>query len=100
MAILSAPVDEGPQGVSTLLNTLRVPSNFTQHEISEDKDSIFQLDEWKANAFDALKDLGGLLENKRDEEVRESDLVFVCAAYQGDGDWTSEDMRALSSGKR
>jgi hypothetical protein len=96
MAIL---VDEGPQDVSILLNTLRVPSNFTRHEISEDKDAIAQLDEWKANAFDALKNLGRLLENKRDE-VRESDLIFACAAFQGDGDWTSEDMHALSSGKR
>jgi len=96
MAILSTLVVEGPQGVGTLLNALRVPPKLTRHEISEDKDAIAQLDEWKANAFNALKDLRGLPQNKRDE-IRESDLIFACATFQGDGDWTSEDMRALSS---
>lgn len=98
MAFLSEFVDEEPQDVGTLLNGLRIPSNFTRNGTLEDKDTIAQLNEWKANAFNALKDLRGLLESKRDE-IRISDLIYTCAAFQGDGDWISEDMRALSSGK-
>ena len=98
MAILSEFVDENPQGVGTLLKNLRIPSNFTRRNISEDKDTIAQLGEWKANAFNALKDLRGLLESNR-HEIRKSDLIYTCAAFQGDGDWISEDMRAFSSGK-
>ncbi|KAF8495225.1 hypothetical protein F5888DRAFT_1713222 [Russula emetica] len=95
MAILSEFVDEEPQDIDTLLNSLCIPSDFARHEILEDKDTITRLDEWKVNAFNALKDLRGLLENKR-PEIRTSDLIYTCAAFQGDGDWISEDMRALS----
>lgn len=99
MAILSEFVDEESQDVDNLLNTLRIPSNFARNEISQDKDVIAQIGEWKANALNALKDLHRLLENKLDE-VQKSDLIYTCAAFQGDGDWTSEDIGALSSGKR
>jgi hypothetical protein len=101
MAILSKLVEERSQDVVRFLNALRIPSNFSRHEISEseDKDLIVQLYEWKANALDALKDLRRLLENKPDG-VENSDLIYTCAAFQGDGEWTSEDMGALSSGKR
>jgi hypothetical protein len=98
MAILSEFVDEEPQDVGALLNGLRIPSNFTRYGIMEDKDTISQLNKWKANAFNALKDLRGQLESKR-HEIQTSDLIYTCAAFQGDGDWVSEDMRALSSGK-
>ncbi len=98
MAIVSEFTDEEPQDIGTLLKGLRIPSNFARHEILKDEDAIAQLGEWKANAFNALKDLRGLLENKR-HEIRTSDLIYTCAAFQGDGDWISEDMRALSSGK-
>ena len=98
MAILSEFVDEEPQDVDTLLNSLSIPSEFTRHEILDDKDTIARLGEWKVNAFNALKDLRGLLENKR-HEIRTSELIYTCAAFQGDGDWISEDMRALSYGK-
>jgi hypothetical protein len=96
MAILSEFVDEEPQDVGALLNGLRIPSNFTRYGIMEDKDTISQLNKWKANAFNALKDLRGQLESKR-HEIQTSDLIYTCAAFQGDGDWVSEDMRALSS---
>jgi flagellar biosynthesis regulator FlbT len=98
MAILSEFVDEEPQDVGTLLNNLSIPSDFARHEILDDKDTIARLVEWKANAFNALKDLRGLLENKR-HEIPTSDLIYTCASFQGDGDWISEDMRALSYGK-
>ena len=98
MAILSEPVDEEPRDVEDLLNSLRIPSNYTRYETLEDVDAIAQLGEWKADAFNALKDLRGLLGDKQDE-TRNSDLVYTCAAFQGDDNWTSEDMRALSSGK-
>jgi len=98
MAILSEFVDEEHQDVGTLLNSLCIPSDIARHEISEDKDTIARLCEWKANAFNALKDLRGLPENKR-HEVRTTDLIYTCAAFQGDGDWISEDTRALSDGK-
>jgi hypothetical protein len=97
MAILSECVDEGPQDVGTLLDSLCIPSDFARHEILEDKDTIARLGEWKADAFNALKDLRGLLENRH--EIPTSDLIYTCAAFQGDGDWVSEDMRALSYGK-
>ncbi|KAI0253036.1 hypothetical protein BJV78DRAFT_1196075 [Lactifluus subvellereus] len=96
MAILSELVDEESQDVVSLLNTLRIPSNFARHEIEQDKDAIAQLEEWKANALNALKDLHRLLQNKLDE-VQKSDLIYTCATFQGDGDWTSEDIGALSS---
>jgi hypothetical protein len=99
MAVLSEHVDEGPHDVGALLNNLRIPSNFARHETFEDKDTIVQLDAWKANAFNALEDLRRLLGNKLDESQK-PDLIYTCAAFQGDGDWNSEDMRALSSGKR
>jgi hypothetical protein len=98
MAILSEFVDEEPQDVGTLLNSLCIPSDFARYEILEDKDTIARLGEWKANAFNALKDLRGQLENKR-HDIPTSDLIYSCAAFQGDGDWISEDMRALSYGK-
>lgn len=98
MAILSEFVDEEPQDVGSLLNSLRLPSKFIRHGTLEDKDKIAQLVEWKANALNALKDLRGLLESRRNE-IRTSDLIYTCAAFQGDADWISEDMRALSSGK-
>ena len=98
MANLSDFVDEESQDVGRLLNSLRLPSNFTRHETLEDKDAIAELVEWKANAFNALKDIRGLLESRR-HEICTSDLIYACAAFQGDGDWISEDMRALSSGK-
>jgi hypothetical protein len=98
MAILSEFVDEEPQDVVTLLNSLRIPSKFARHEILEDKDTIAQLGEWKANAFNALRDLRELLESRR-HEIRTPDLIYTCATFQGDGDWISEDMRTLSSGK-
>jgi len=98
MAILSEFVDEEPQDVGTLLNSLCIPSDFARHEILEDKDTISRLGEWKANAFNALTDLRGLLENKR-HKIRTSDLIYTCASFQGDDDWISEDMRALSNGK-
>ncbi len=98
MAVLSEFVDEEPQDVGTLLNSLRIPSDFARHEVLEDKETITRLGEWKANAFNALKEIRGLLENQR-HEIRTSDLIYTCAAFQGDGDWISEDMRALASGK-
>jgi len=98
MAILSEHVDEEPRDVDTLLNNLCIPSDFAQHEVL-DKDAIGQPGKWKANAFNALKDLRRLLGNNRDE-TQKSDLIYTCAAFQGDGDWTSDDMGALSSGKR
>jgi hypothetical protein len=98
MAILSEFVDEKPQDVGALLNSLSIPSDFARHENLDNKNTIAQLGEWKANAFNALKDLRGLLENKR-HEIRTSDLIYTCSAFQGDGDWISEDMRALSYGK-
>jgi hypothetical protein len=98
MAILSEYVDEEPHDVGTILSHLRIPSNFARYETLEDKDAIVQLDKWKANAFNALKDLRRLLWNKRDD-VQKLDLIYTCTAFQGDGDWTSEDIRALSSGK-
>ena len=97
MAILSEHVDDEPHDVGTFMNSLRIPFKFAQQEI--DKDVIAQLGEWKVNAFDALKGLRRLLGNKHDE-IQKSDLIYACAAFQGDGDWTSEDMRTLSSGKR
>jgi hypothetical protein len=99
MAISSEPVHEGSQDAVDLLNTLHIPHNLTRDEISGDQHVIAQLDEWKTNALAALKDLRRLLENKPDE-VQQSDLIYTCAAFQGDGDWTSEDIRALTSGKR
>jgi hypothetical protein len=99
MAILSEYVDEEPHDVNVLLNNLRIPSNFAQYETLEDRDAITQLDKWKADALNALKDLRRLLGNKLDESQK-SDLIYTCAVFQGDGDWTSEDTRALSSGKR
>jgi len=93
MAILSEHLDEEePRDVGTLLNKLCIPSDFA-------RDAITQPGEWKANAFNALKDLRRLLGNKRNE-TQKSDLIYTCAAFQGDGDWTSDDMSALSSGKR
>ena len=101
MAILSDHVDEDeePRDVGTLLSNVCIPPNFARYEVLEDNDAIAQLDEWKANAFNALKDLRRLLGNKR-HETQKSDLIYTCAAFQGDGDWTSDDMGALSSGKR
>jgi hypothetical protein len=98
MAILSEFVDEELKDVDTLLNSLSIPSDFARHEISGDKDTIARLGEWKANAFNALKDLRGLLENKR-HEIQTPHLIYACATFQGDDDWVSEDMRALSYGK-
>ncbi|KAH9991620.1 hypothetical protein BJV74DRAFT_884788 [Russula compacta] len=95
MAILSEPVDEEPRDVDDLLNSLRIPSNYARHETLEDKDGIAKLGEWKADAFNALKDLRGLLGDKRDE-TRKSDLVYTCAAFLGDDNWTSEDMQILA----
>ncbi len=88
MAILSEFVDEEPQDVGTLLNSLCIPSDFARHEILEDKDTISRLGEWKANAFNALTDLRGLLENKR-HNIRTSDLIYTCAAvpYQMASPW-------------
>ena len=101
MAILSDHVDEDeePRDVGTLLNNICIPPNFARYEVLEDKDAIAQLDEWKANAFGALEDLRRLLGNKR-HETQKSDLIYACAVFQGDGDWTSDDLGALSSGKR
>jgi hypothetical protein len=98
MAILSEFVDEERQDVGSLLNSLRIPSNFTPHETLEDKDTMARLVEWKVDAFNSLKGLRGILESRR-HEIRTTDLIYTCAAFQGDGDWISEDMRALSSGK-
>lgn len=98
MAILSEFVEEEPQDVGTLLNSLSIPSDFSRHENLDDKETIARLGEWKANAFNALKVLRGLLENKR-HEIQTSDLIYTCAAFQGDGGWISEDTRALSYGK-
>jgi hypothetical protein len=92
MAILSEHLDEEePRDVGTLLNNLCIPSDFA-------RGAVAQPDEWKANAFNALKDIRGLLGNKRDE-TQKSDLIYACAAFQGDDDWTSDDMSGLSSGK-
>jgi hypothetical protein len=99
MAILSELAEERSDNVVGFLKVLRIPSKFSCREISEDKDLIVQLDEWKANALDALKDLRRLLEDKPDG-IQQSDLIYTCSAFQGDGEWTSEDMGALSSGKR
>ena len=98
MAVLSEFVEEERQDVGTLLNSLCIPSEFARHENLEDKDTIARLGEWKANAFNALKDLRGLLENNR-HEIRTSELIYTCSAFQGDGDWISGDMRVLSYGK-
>jgi hypothetical protein len=99
MAVLSEHVDEEPHDVAALLDNLRIPSNFARRETLEDKNAITQLDKWKANASIVLKDLRRLLANKLDQSQK-LDLIYVCAVFQGDGDWTSEEMRALSSGKR
>ncbi|KAH8985889.1 hypothetical protein EDB92DRAFT_2024276, partial [Lactarius akahatsu] len=55
-----------------------------------------RLDEWKANALAALKDLRGMF-GIEDNGVLDSDVVYTCAGFQGDGEWTSEEMAALSS---
>ncbi|KAI9448511.1 hypothetical protein H4582DRAFT_94227 [Lactarius indigo] len=46
--------------------------------------------------WSALKDLRSMLGIKRDD-VLDPDVVYTCAGFQGDGEWTSEEMAALSS---
>ncbi len=91
MAILSEPVEP--------LESLCIPPEFSRYDTLEDKLVIARLDEWKASASVALKDLRDTLGTKRDD-VLDSDIVYTCAGFQGDGEWTSEEMSALSSGKR
>jgi hypothetical protein len=92
MAILSEHVDDKPRGVIEHLERLRIPPEFAQYDTLGDTD---KLDEWKVNALAALC---GILGNKHDD-ILESDIVYTCAGFQGDGEWTSEEMSALSSGK-
>ena len=98
MAILSEHVDEEPQRAIGHLKYLCIPPEFAQYGTLEDK-ATAQLDEWKADALVALKDLRGML-GLEQHDVLDSDIVYTCAGFQGDGEWTSEEMSALSSGKR
>lgn len=97
MAILSEHVDEEPQHATGLLKSLRIPSEFSRYDALEDNVATARLDEWKADALAALKYLRGMLSI---DDVVDSDIVYTCAGFQGDGEWTSEEMSALSSGKR
>ena len=98
MAILSEHVDEEPQSAIGHLECLRIPPEFAQYNALEDKVAATRLDEWKADALGALKSLRGMLEIKYDD-VLDSDIVYTLAGFQGDGEWTSEEMSTLSSGK-
>jgi hypothetical protein len=95
MAILSEHVDEEPQRAIENLKSLCIPPEFARYDTLEDKVATARLDEWKVNALAALC---GMLGNKHDD-ILESDIVYTCAGFQGDGEWTSEEMSALSSGK-
>lgn len=99
MAILSEHVDDEPQGAIEHLERLRIPPEFAQYHTLEDKLITDRLDEWKTEALTALTYLRGVLGVKRDR-VLDLDLVYTFAGFQGDGEWTSEEMSALSSGKR
>jgi hypothetical protein len=99
MAILSEHVDEESHGAVWHIECLRVPPEFARYDALEDKVATARLDEWKTDALAALKSLRDTLGNKHNS-VLDSDIVYTCAGFQGDGDWTSEEMSALSSGKR
>ena len=96
MAILSEYVGEEPRRAIEHLKSLRIPPEFAWYGTLEDKVTPARLDEWKVDALAALR---GMLENKHDD-ILDSDTVYICAGFQGDGEWTSEEMSALSSGKR
>lgn len=96
MAILSEHVDEEPQGAIGHIESLCIPAEFARYDTLEDMVATARLDEWKANALAALKDLRSMLGIK-DDDVLDSDVVYTCAGFQGDGEWTSEEMAALSS---
>ncbi|KAH9059363.1 hypothetical protein EDB87DRAFT_1622556 [Lactarius vividus] len=96
MAILSEHVDEEPQGTIGHLESLCIPAEFVRYDTLEDRVATARLDEWKADALVALKDLRGMLGIKHDV-ILDSDVVYTCAGFQGDGEWTSEEMVALSS---
>ncbi|KAI0260491.1 hypothetical protein BC834DRAFT_900075 [Gloeopeniophorella convolvens] len=95
MAILSESVEDEPQDVGALLTKLCVPAEFARYETLEDKQVIVQLDEWRMNALKTLEDLCNALKQNGTEVGLE--VVYACAAFQGDGEWTSEDMNTLAS---
>lgn len=92
MAILSEHVDEEPQGAVGHLESLCIPPEFSRYDTLEDLVATARLDEWKTDALAVLKDLPGMLDDALD-----SDIIYACAGFQGDGEWTSEEMGALSS---
>lgn len=96
MAILSEHSDEESHGAIWYIECLRIPPEFARYDALED---TARLDEWKTDALAALKSLRNMLEIKHNS-VLDSDIVYTCAGFQGDGEWTSEEMSALSSGKR
>lgn len=93
MAILSEYLDDKPRGAIEYLERLRIPPEFAQYDTLEDTD---KLNEWKTEALTALTYLRGVLGIKRNC-VLDSNLVYTFAGFQGDGEWTSEEMCVLSS---
>jgi len=96
MVILSEHVDEEPHGAIGHIECLRLPPEFARYDALEDKAATARLDEWKTDALAALKSLRGTLGIKHNN-VLDSDIVYTCAGFQGDGKWTSEEMSVLSS---
>ena len=98
MAILSEHIDDEPQGAIEHLERLRIPPEFAQYNTLEDKLITDKLDEWKTEALTALTYLHGVFGTKHNG-VLDLDSVYTFAGFQGDGEWTSVEMSALSSGK-
>ncbi|KAF8264301.1 hypothetical protein EI94DRAFT_1772709 [Lactarius quietus] len=54
------------------------------------------LDEWKTDTLATLKYLRGVLGIKQDD-VLDSDIVYAFAGFQGDGEWTCDEMTLTPS---
>lgn len=99
MAILSEHIDKETQGVIEHLERLRIPPEFAQYDTMEDTLITDRLNEWKTEALTALTHLHGVFGAKHNS-VLDLDSVYTFAGFQGDDEWTSVEMSALSSGKR
>ncbi|THH18035.1 hypothetical protein EW146_g2890 [Bondarzewia mesenterica] len=98
MAVLEESLEESDlSSIDTLLEKLQIPAEYARSEAFGEPEIFSRLDKWKENAFSSLYALRSQLQERNALTVEEqAEVAFAAAAFAGEGDWSSEQMRDIS----
>ena len=84
--------------VNTLLQHIRIPSDFARYEKITEDPVISRLEEWKRNAHHILLELRTTIASSELSLQEQANVISVTAAFDGDGPWITPASQNASRG--